>query len=96
MSFPDFVFFRDEYDWYFLATDNTYLEPTRIMHLVDHMSINRRLYMGKPVSYLDKMGEITYCNVSCLYALNFELIWLFVIKLVFLFGWLFIFPTYDT
>ena len=60
----EYFVFRDEYDWYFLATDDTYLEPDRIQYLVDHISINRRLYLGKPTTYTDKTGEITYCNVS--------------------------------
>ncbi|XP_076824769.1 chondroitin sulfate glucuronyltransferase-like [Clavelina lepadiformis] len=56
--------FKDEYDWYYVVPDGTYSEGDRVNYLVDHMSINRRLYMGKPLSYQDRMGTVTYCSVN--------------------------------
>ena len=58
------LFCRNDFDWYYIATDGTYSQPDRIKYLVDHISINRRLYMGKPVSFSDKGGKVTYCDVS--------------------------------
>uniref|UniRef100_H2Z5A8 Hexosyltransferase n=1 Tax=Ciona savignyi TaxID=51511 RepID=H2Z5A8_CIOSA len=56
--------FKSEYDWYFLTTDSTYSQADRINYIVDHISINRRLYLGKPNSYNDRLGVVNYCNMD--------------------------------
>jgi len=55
----------EKYDWFFITTDHTYSEAHRINELIDHISINRRLYMGKPVETRDRNNNpFTYCNLN--------------------------------
>ncbi|XP_078487192.1 chondroitin sulfate glucuronyltransferase-like [Ciona intestinalis] len=56
--------FKSEYDWFFITTDSTYAQADRVNHIVDHISINRRLYLGKPMSYNDKLGVVNYCSMK--------------------------------
>jgi len=59
-----FIKYGETYDWFFLTTDQTYSEAHRINELVDHISINRRLYMGRPVQFQDSTQQITYCDLK--------------------------------
>jgi len=41
--------YQDIYDWFYIAYENTYTQPDRILNIVNHMSITRLLYMGVPL-----------------------------------------------
>nr|CAB3230711.1 chondroitin sulfate glucuronyltransferase-like [Phallusia mammillata] len=57
--------FGEEYDWFYITTDQSYSEGDRINEIVDHISINRRLYLGNPMQYEDEIaGTVTYCNMN--------------------------------
>lgn len=56
-----FTKYGETYDWFFITTDTTYSEANGINELIDHISINRRLYLGKPVKY---DSDVTYCDLS--------------------------------
>lgn len=56
--------FREEYDWFFLVTDETYLEADRLNYMLDHISINRRLYMGYPKNFKEGNVNIKYCSLD--------------------------------
>ncbi|XP_033842755.1 chondroitin sulfate synthase 2 [Periophthalmus magnuspinnatus] len=50
-----------EYDWFYLVQDDAYIEADRIKELVDHLSIDRQLYMGCPAEFIGGEMEGKYC-----------------------------------
>ncbi|KAJ3591735.1 hypothetical protein NHX12_006867 [Muraenolepis orangiensis] len=42
----------DEYDWFYLVQDDAYTEADRVKALVEHLSVERQLYMGVPVEFI--------------------------------------------
>uniref|UniRef100_A0A8C6WRE2 Hexosyltransferase n=1 Tax=Neogobius melanostomus TaxID=47308 RepID=A0A8C6WRE2_9GOBI len=50
-----------EYDWFYLVQDDVYTEADRIKELVEHLSVNRQLYMGRPEEFIGGEMEGKYC-----------------------------------
>ncbi|XP_052461731.1 chondroitin sulfate synthase 2-like [Carassius gibelio] len=50
-----------EYDWFYLAQDDTYTQANRIKALVEHLSIDRVLYMGSPEVFIGGEMQGRYC-----------------------------------
>uniref|UniRef100_A0A8D3CVI4 Hexosyltransferase n=1 Tax=Scophthalmus maximus TaxID=52904 RepID=A0A8D3CVI4_SCOMX len=63
-----------EYDWFYFAQDDTYTEADRIKTLVDHLSINRELYMGSPEEFIGGEMEGKYCYGGFGYLLSRSLL----------------------
>ncbi|XP_014028530.1 chondroitin sulfate synthase 2 [Salmo salar] len=59
-----------EYDWFYLAQDDTYTEADRIKQLVAHLSIDRELYMGSPEEFIGGEMEGRYCYGGFGYLLS--------------------------
>lgn len=59
-----------EYDWFYLAQDDTYTEADRIKQLVAHLSIDRELYMGSPEEFIGGEMEGRYCYGGFGYILS--------------------------
>lgn len=51
----------NEYDWFYLVQDDAYMEADRIKELVEHLSMNRQLYMGRPEEFIGGETEGKYC-----------------------------------
>ncbi|KAK0145213.1 Chondroitin sulfate synthase 2 [Merluccius polli] len=62
----------DEYDWFYLVQDNAYTEADRIKALVEHLSMERQLYMGVPEEFIGggEMAEGRYCAGGFGYLLS--------------------------
>lgn len=52
----------NEYDWFYLVQDDAYTEADRIKELVEHLSMNRQLYMGRPEEFIGGETEGKYCD----------------------------------
>ncbi|XP_070979060.1 chondroitin sulfate synthase 2-like [Oncorhynchus clarkii lewisi] len=59
-----------EYDWFYLAQDDTYTEADRIKQLVAHLSMDRELYMGSPEEFIGGEMEGRYCYGGFGYILS--------------------------
>ncbi|XP_076015190.1 chondroitin sulfate synthase 2 [Genypterus blacodes] len=51
----------NEYDWFYFVQDDAYTEADRIKALVDHLSMDRELYMGRPEEFIGGEMEGKYC-----------------------------------
>ncbi|XP_028846662.1 chondroitin sulfate synthase 2 isoform X2 [Denticeps clupeoides] len=51
-----------EYDWFYLAHDNTYTQADRLKSLASHLSMDYMLYMGSPVEFTGDGAPGTYCD----------------------------------
>ncbi|XP_039674770.1 chondroitin sulfate synthase 2 [Perca fluviatilis] len=60
----------NEYDWFYLVQDDAYTEADRIKALVDHLSIDRELYMGSPEEFIGGEMEGKYCYGGFGYLLS--------------------------
>lgn len=60
----------NEYDWFYLVQDDTYTEADRIRSLVDHLSMDRALYMGSPEEFIGGEMEGKYCYGGFGYVLS--------------------------
>lgn len=60
----------NEYDWFYLIQDDTYVEADRIKALVDHLSMDRALYMGSPEEFIGGETEGKYCNGGFGYVIS--------------------------
>ncbi|XP_054644173.1 chondroitin sulfate synthase 2 [Dunckerocampus dactyliophorus] len=65
-----FDHYINEYDWFYLVQDDVYTEADRIKHLVDHLSIDRELYMGCPEEFIGGEMEGRYCYGGFGYLLS--------------------------
>lgn len=52
--------FGNDYDWFFVMSDDTYVFGETLIDFVNHISIGRDIYMGIPTREEDM--EITYCH----------------------------------
>ncbi|XP_068602509.1 chondroitin sulfate synthase 2 [Brachionichthys hirsutus] len=59
-----------DYDWFFLVQDDAYVEADRIRSLVDHISMDRALYMGRPEQFAGGETEGRYCHGGFGYLLS--------------------------
>uniref|UniRef100_A0A672Y839 N-acetylgalactosaminide beta-1,3-galactosyltransferase n=2 Tax=Sphaeramia orbicularis TaxID=375764 RepID=A0A672Y839_9TELE len=60
----------NEYDWFYLVQDDAYTEADRIRALVDHLSMDRELYMGSPEEFIGGEMEGKYCYGGFGYLLS--------------------------
>lgn len=51
-----------EYDWFYLAQDDTYTQPERLKTLVSHLSMDLLLYMGLPGEFIGGETQGKYCH----------------------------------
>ncbi|XP_036425731.1 LOW QUALITY PROTEIN: chondroitin sulfate synthase 2 [Colossoma macropomum] len=51
-----------EYDWFYLVQDDTYTQPDRLKTLVDHLSMDHQLYMGRPGEFIGGEAQGRYCH----------------------------------
>lgn len=51
-----------EYDWFYLAQDDTYTQPERLKTLVSHLSMDLQLYMGHPGEFIGGETQGRYCH----------------------------------
>ncbi|KAJ0070005.1 hypothetical protein NL108_000246, partial [Boleophthalmus pectinirostris] len=50
-----------EYDWFYLVQDDAYVEADRVKELVEHLSMDKQLYMGRPAEFIGGEMEGKYC-----------------------------------
>ncbi|XP_068593944.1 chondroitin sulfate glucuronyltransferase [Cebidichthys violaceus] len=60
----------NEYDWFYFVQDDAYTEADRIKALVDHLSMDRELYMGSPEEFIGGEMEGKYCYGGFGYILS--------------------------
>lgn len=60
----------NDYDWFYFAQDDTYTEADRIKSLVDHLSMDRALYMGSPEELQGGPTPGRYCYGGFGYLLS--------------------------
>ncbi|XP_041807353.1 chondroitin sulfate synthase 2 [Chelmon rostratus] len=60
----------NEYDWFYFVQDDAYTEADRIKSLVDHLSMDRELYMGSPEEFIGGEMEGRYCYGGFGYLLS--------------------------
>ncbi|CAL8370795.1 unnamed protein product [Arctogadus glacialis] len=60
------------YDWFYLVQDDAYTQADRVKALVEHLSIERRLYMGAPQEFIGggERAEGSYCAGGFGYLLS--------------------------
>ncbi|XP_052421812.1 chondroitin sulfate synthase 2 [Carassius gibelio] len=63
-----------EYDWFYLAQDDTYTQADRIRALVEHLSMDRVLYMGSPEEFIGGEMQGRYCYGGFGYLLSRSLL----------------------
>lgn len=63
-----------EYDWFYLAQDDTYTQADRIKALVEHLSMDRVLYMGSPEEFIGGEMHGRYCYGGFGYLLSRSLL----------------------
>ncbi len=63
-----------EYDWFYLAQDDTYTQADRIKALVEHLSMDRVLYMGSPEEFIGGEMQGRYCHGGFGYLLSRSLL----------------------
>ncbi|XP_036432767.1 chondroitin sulfate synthase 2 [Colossoma macropomum] len=62
--------FISEYDYFYLAQDDTYTQADRIKALVGHLSMDRLLYMGSPEEFVGGQTQGRYCYGGFGYLLS--------------------------
>ncbi|XP_072541074.1 chondroitin sulfate synthase 2 [Salminus brasiliensis] len=62
--------FISEYDYFYLAQDDTYTQADRIRTLVGHLSMDRLLYMGSPEEFVGGQTWGRYCYGGFGYLLS--------------------------
>ncbi|KAL6100611.1 chpf [Pungitius sinensis] len=60
----------DEYDWFYFVQDDAYTEADRIKALVDHLSMDREVYMGRPEEFIGGGMQGKYCYGGFGYVLS--------------------------
>jgi len=69
--------FLDQYDWFYLVQDDAYTQADRVAALVEHLSVERQLYMGVPQEFISISGEVAegrYCVGGFGYLLSHSLL----------------------
>ncbi|PWA31198.1 hypothetical protein CCH79_00002937 [Gambusia affinis] len=64
----------NEYDWFYIVQDDAYTEADRIRELVEHLSVDRELYMGSPEEFIGGEMEGKYCygGFGALFGLEYH------------------------
>ncbi|XP_076852797.1 chondroitin sulfate synthase 2-like [Brachyhypopomus gauderio] len=62
--------FVSDYDWFYLAQDDTYTQAERLKALVGHLSMDRLLYMGSPQEFAGEERRGRYCYGGFGYLLS--------------------------
>lgn len=60
----------NEYDWFYFVQDDAYTEADRIKVLVEHLSMDRELYIGSPEEFIGGEMEGKYCYGGFGYILS--------------------------
>ncbi|KAG5261986.1 hypothetical protein AALO_G00290820 [Alosa alosa] len=60
----------DDFDWFYLVQDDVYTQPDRLKALVDHLSMGRELYMGRPEEFIGGEGQSRFCSGKVGYLLS--------------------------
>ncbi|KAJ8418693.1 hypothetical protein AAFF_G00001920 [Aldrovandia affinis] len=63
-----------EYDWFYLAQDDTYTQAERLAELVGHLSAGQDLYMGRPEEFIGGEERARYCHGGYGYLLSRSLL----------------------
>lgn len=69
-----FDHYINEYDWFYFVQDDAYTEADRIKALVEHLSMDRELYMGRPEEFIGGAMEGRYCYGGFGYLLSRSLL----------------------
>lgn len=69
-----FEHYINEYDWFYFVQDDAYTEADRIKALVEHLSMDRELYMGRPEEFIGGETEGKYCYGGFGYLLSRSLL----------------------
>lgn len=69
-----FEHYINEYDWFYFVQDDAYTEADRIKVLVEHLSMDRELYMGRPEEFIGGETEGKYCYGGFGYLLSRSLL----------------------
>ncbi|KAG7269559.1 hypothetical protein CRUP_029828 [Coryphaenoides rupestris] len=64
----------NEYDWFLLAQDDTYLQADRLAQLVGHLSSGRDLYLGRAEEFIGGEEKARYCHGGYGYLLSQSLL----------------------
>ncbi|XP_072307157.1 chondroitin sulfate glucuronyltransferase [Eucyclogobius newberryi] len=63
-----------DYDWFFLAQDDTYMQSDRLSELVGHLSAGQDLYMGRAEEFIGGEEKARYCHGGYGYLLSRSLL----------------------
>ncbi|CAM9373758.1 unnamed protein product [Lampetra planeri] len=47
-----------DYDWFFFAQDDSYMQAERVKELVGHLSIDAKVYLGHPEEFIMNVGDV--------------------------------------
>lgn len=65
-----FEHYINEYDWFYFVQDDAYTEAERLKLLVEHLSVERELYLGRPEEFIGGATEGRYCYGGFGYILS--------------------------
>ncbi|XP_043923506.1 chondroitin sulfate glucuronyltransferase [Protopterus annectens] len=66
--------FGDDYDWFYFMQDDTYAQAERIVTALQHLSINKDLYMGRAEEFIGGDEKFKYCHGGYGYLLSRSLL----------------------
>nr|XP_020475472.1 chondroitin sulfate glucuronyltransferase [Monopterus albus] len=66
--------YGSDYDWFFLAQDDTYMQADRLSELVGHLSAGQDLYMGRAEEFIGGEEKARYCHGGYGYLLSRSLL----------------------
>ncbi|KAF3703722.1 Chondroitin sulfate glucuronyltransferase [Channa argus] len=66
--------YGSDYDWFYLAQDDTYMQADRLSELVGHLSAGQDLYMGRAEEFIGGEEKARYCHGGYGYLLSRSLL----------------------
>ncbi|XP_039609164.1 chondroitin sulfate glucuronyltransferase [Polypterus senegalus] len=66
--------FGSDYDWFYLAQDDTYTQAGRLNELVNHLSIGQDLYLGRAEEFIGGDEHSRYCHGGYGYIISRSLL----------------------
>ncbi|MGH0146716.1 UNVERIFIED_CONTAM: hypothetical protein FKN15_025988 [Acipenser sinensis] len=66
--------FGGDYDWFYLAQDDTYTQAERLSQLVSHLSAGQDLYLGRAEEFIGGDERARYCHGGYGYLLSRSLL----------------------